>query len=108
MSVFGSRDDDPLLQDDPFAPPSNASSTSPSSEVPTDPDTDPPEAPSEGHSVFDDREKHRVICSKEQAVEGKLDKLNASLKQGWIFDCIEFRPASSSLVFVLQRSTSEV
>lgn len=108
MSVFGSRDEDPLLQGDPLAPSSPDGSDSPDPNVPPDHETDSSESDAPGgHSVFDDREKHRVSCPKKDAAEGRLDALNASLQQGWILDRIEFRPASSSLVFVLQRPSSD-
>jgi len=108
MSVFDSREEDPLLQGDPFAPPANdrpdSTDSLPSSEEAESSDSDS----SDSHSVFEDREQHRVVCSQRDAAEGRLDELNASLKQEWVFDHIEFRPASSSLVFVLRRPTSHV
>lgn len=108
MSVFGSRDEDPLLQGDPFAPPSTDTSDSSNPTVSPEErdasDTDPPD----DHSVFEDADRHRFVCSKADAAEGHLDELNASLKQGWVLDHIEFRSTSSSLVFVLRRPTSKV
>lgn len=110
MSVFDSREEDPLLQGDPFAPPANDHPNS--ADSPPPPPSDEARSSdrdsSDNHSVFEDRKKHRVVCSERDAAEGRLDELNASLKQEWVFDHIEFRPASSSLVFVLRRPTSHV
>jgi len=109
MSVFGSRDDDPLLQGDPFAPSSSEDDledTDPDDTVDALDDADGPDRPLNGTSVFDDSDEYRVVRSVDEAANGHLDELNASLEGDWQLDRVELEMALSSrfLTFVLHRA----
>lgn len=106
MSLFGSREEDPLLQDDPFAPSSQDNQTAEGAENLDALDkTANPDSSNVGGSVFEASEEWRVIRSS----KGQFDEINASLKQGWFLHDIELHnppssSASHSFVFILRRS----
>lgn len=109
MSVFGSRDDDPLLQGDPLAPSSSEKDAEDTHQddtgTPLD-ETDDPDRSLNGTSVFDDSDEYRVVRSVDEAASGQLDELNASLEGDWRLDRVELEMALSSrfLTFVLHRA----
>jgi hypothetical protein len=124
MSIFGSRDDDPLLQGDPFAPsdedePHDAAS--PSDDDPAQKTRDPAgstdDVPPPGASVFgpSDEDTQVLVHLVEEAADGRLGRLNAALDAGWRLRRVELRddppgdPTRSTadaraLAFVLRRS----
>ena len=115
MSIFGSRDDDPLLQDDPFAPPGEGGASE------ADEEGNPEDAPSEKRSSEEDRpegtsnhlgslfesgqedepaqeqkeaikrETLQVGQSSEETGPARLDRLNALFDAGWRIDRIEHK-----------------
>ena len=126
MSVFGSRKDDPLLQNDPFAPASEEE----------EPDTDDSSkdedaSPSNDHdsfgvfgptgesggappfSVKEEGSSRVIVCSKKEVINGRLTALNAAFNDGWRLERIEWRQeepteneAAPALAFVLLRPSS--
>jgi len=128
MSVFGSRKDDPLLQNDPLAPGSDEDSGE------DDPDqhassteedsvfrrtTSDGDGAENSHFRFDGSEDTRVLVrSATEVVDGRLTVLNAAFDEGWRLERIEIEenapedePSSTdtalTLGFVLQRPTPE-
>lgn len=105
MSLFGSREEDPLLQDDPFAPSSQENQPADDAENLDGLDkTEDPDNSDIGGSVFENSEEWRVVRSS----QGQFDEINTLLKQGWFLHNIELHntPPSStshSFVFVLRR-----
>jgi hypothetical protein len=135
MSIFGSREEDPLLQDDPLAPSSEedaASEDEPSAgddssqtsaadtearsteEAPDAPDTgavadSDEEAADEsgGHFALDGEGTSRTLVrSLEEAEHGNLTVLNAAFDQGWRIDRVVYQEESDELLFQLQREES--
>jgi len=115
MSIFGSRDDDPLLQDDPFAPPGE-DGASEADEEGCSGDASSEEGSSEENcsegasrhlgSLFESgegdepaqerkkelkRETLRVGQSSEEPRPARLDRLNALFDAGWRIDRIEHK-----------------
>jgi len=135
MSIFGSREEDPLLQDDPLAPSSEEDAASEDEPSAGDDSTqtsaegaearskeEAPEAPddgavadsdeqaadeSEGHFAFDGEGTNRTLVrSLEEAEHGNLTVLNAAFDQGWRIDRVVYREESDELLFQLQREES--
>lgn len=128
MSIFGSREDDPLLQDDPFAPPPDDDPSAEEDASPAEQSADAPsdETPSRSESVFgpSDGEGDRfseststrvLVHPVEEAANGHLAQLNMALDEGWRFRRVELREeatdeelqsrqAPRTLAFVLHRS----
>jgi hypothetical protein len=124
MSIFGSRDDDPLLKGDPFAPSDEDEThdaSSPSDDDPARKTRDPAgsgdDAPRPGGSVFgpSDENTQVLVHLVEEAANGRLGRLNAALDAGWRLRRVELRddppddPTRSAtdaraLAFVLRRS----
>ena len=129
MDVFGSREGDPLLQDDPFAPSDeetdDASDSAPpqsadASEQASAPDGSAEQLEAEKNTVFDSlptasamegEDATRVIVrSAEAAAEGRLTELNAAFDQGWRLAHVDLRsetadapsPEGHSFAFVLR------
>jgi len=126
MSIFGSREDDPLLQDDPLAPsdhessassaraseqsPSGgeeatqASSSSPGAE-PTASQSDASSDPvSDPRSSFEGKRARRAIVRGLDTVEtGALSALNTAFDQGWRLDKIVYREETADLLFLLRQ-----
>lgn len=99
MNLFGSREEDPLLQDDPFAPDSDdpSSASEPRS---ADPDTDPnPAVPTEGEQQEEDG--RTLVYTQEEAETGPLSELNQAFDQEWRLKQIQFRD-DGALVFTLR------
>lgn len=123
MDPFDSREEDPLLQDDPFAPPPQDSPWGPTEhsneqEAHHEEQTtqsDPlvsSTANVEGDSVFDSSETKRIVCAEQDAAAGHLGGVQKSLNKGWTLDCVELYPkaldtSSVSLAFVLKRSSTD-
>lgn len=123
MDPFGSREDDPLLQGDPFAPTSSeddADGGEAASENRSPVETGEASRSGEttGESVFEESGSHfaldgdgdtRVVFrSAEGASEGRLTVLNAAFDQGWSLDRVELRKgegggAGTSIAFVLRQ-----
>jgi hypothetical protein len=112
MSIFGSRDDDPLLQDDPFAP-SGEDDEGSRGGAPAEKRSSEEER-SEGASnrlgsLFEsgegeeergqdqkrelEQETLQVRCSTDESRQAPLDRLNALFEQGWRVDHIEHKPS---------------
>ena len=121
MSIFGSREEDPLLQDDPFAPQSEddspeADDTDPSETQPSDSGPrsqekathTPPsgDTRSVGTSVFGDNKPNRasgnasasdntdtrvLVRLVDEAANGRLGRLNAAINDGWRLRSVELR-----------------
>jgi hypothetical protein len=123
MSIFGSRDDDPLLQDDPLAPSSDNEESRDDAARPSSGggaagrEQGPPHEAGTGvfgpfdaeASVPSDDPTREVVRTATQAAEGNLAPLNAALDQGWRVARVHVRgsaagPSSREVVFVL-RST---
>ena len=120
MSVFGSRNDDPLLQNDPLAPDSDDESEGEATEDPsakteaTSQETASPkgarrtedsvfqpkttESPPEGRRDSDRQgEQSRVIIrSVEEAGRGAMDAINEALDDGWRLDSVEVNNVSAA------------
>lgn len=121
MSLFGSRENDPLLQDDPFAPSGDESSSgSPRSEEAPG-EGDPPDSPSDGdtspsraqgHEASSDAgdraspregETRTLVRSVDEADAGPLPALNTAFDQGWRLETIVHRDETADLRFVLRQ-----
>jgi len=137
MNLFGSREDDPLLENDPLAPSSDENTASgeerasdddsaPSSPAGDGPRTSPSreenddpgsgnDAPSAGtsngtgpHFALPGTGSTRTLRrSVETAQEGRLSVLNAAFDQGWRLDRIEYQKETDELLFVLHREASD-
>jgi len=126
MSLFGSRADDPLLQDDPFAPSddeSSAASARASEQSPSDgeeadkassssPGTESAASQSDAssdpvgasRSSFDGKTARRTIVEGLDKVEsGPLSALNTAFDQGWRLDKIVYREETADLLFLLRQ-----
>lgn len=98
MSIFGSRQDDPLLQNDPLSP--SADDTAPS--TPTKEHSVPVER---SDSVFgrteapprgDGAAGHRIVRhTAAKAESGPLTELNAAFDAGWRLDHVDLQPEAS-------------
>jgi len=99
MGLFGSRDDDPLLQDDPFAP----GSSDPSSHD-EDASADPGRTASQRHKEPERASTRTIEYTQEEATEGALDDLNQALVQNWRLTRIHVQD-DGQLVFRLQRGS---
>jgi hypothetical protein len=133
MSLFGSREDDPLLQDDPFAPseddPSSQDARTPE-EAPRDrnPSSDgteagSPDAPSAGGEASvtsqdeessrfggDDRfsftgeeARRALVRGVDEAESGDLAVLNTAFDQGWRLEGVVYREDTADLLFLLHQ-----
>jgi len=118
MSIFGSREEDPLLQNDPLAPPSDDSSDSSSAHpegLRSDSDSPLSNALTEAESpgpgapfAFPEEGPTRTLRrSVEAAREGHLSILNAAFDQGWRLTRIEYQEQTADLLLVLRREASE-
>jgi hypothetical protein len=119
MSIFGSREEDPLLQDDPLAP-SSEDESAPEDEPPAGDDpapasaedaeeapTEEPPDESEGHFALDGEGTTRTLVrSVGEAEHGNLTVLNAAFDQGWRVDCVVYQEESDDLLFQLRREES--
>jgi len=99
MGLFGSRDDDPLLQDDPFAP-SSSDPPSRDDEASTDPGRTSPQR----HEEPEQASTRTIEYTQEEVTEGALDDLNQALVQDWRLTRIQMQE-DGQFVFRLQRST---
>jgi hypothetical protein len=97
MNVFGPREKDPLLQDDPLAPSSDPRTAAE--------DSTPKESPP-AESEDETADSRLLLGSMTDAQEGKLTTLNRALANGWTLERVELRPADT-LAFVLHRSDTE-
>lgn len=129
MDVFGSREGDPLLQDDPLAPSDGeaeeASDSAPQSDEAAESPSSSEQREEEGDTVFDaaqrtsaaaeseDESTRVIVRSAEAAAEGRLTELNAAFEKGWRLDYVDLRPetaeadspGSHTLAFVLRDGT---
>lgn len=126
MSLFDSKEEDPLLQNDPFSsnPNDEREAADPESTTATEKastEVDPllsSDVPADGDSIFSDGEAQIVVRSEEGISSGELAGLNAALRnfsrqglfhlldelstlyallrEGWILDRIEFRHPPSA------------
>lgn len=99
MGLFGSRDDDPLLQDDPFAPSSDESSAHDDGAAT---ETDP--AAPQRRDGSDHTDTRTIAYTQEEATDGALADLNQALVQDWRLDRVQLGD-DGQLVFCLQRDT---
>lgn len=110
MSLFGSPEDDPLLQGDPFAPSSSGSEAS--DDADSVDERRGASTPGRTQSVFEDGETYRVVRSAREAEDGELEAVNAVLREGGVLDHVELHGTSASevrtVVFVLRRPDDEV
>lgn len=136
MSLFGSREDDPLLQDDPFAPSEEDSASrpsAPSEEEHPDPeasgsgaDAISPDVPASGAELpaeaqhdesaaaggkdrfsFDGEEARRALVRNvDEAEAGTLSALNTAFDQGWRLERVVYREETADLLFLLQQQPS--
>ncbi len=133
MSIFGSREDDPLLQDDPFSPadedPSSeatsasegTSSTPEGTEAPSTGSAAPANAdataPAQGDSAgarggdggsTGGEAQRSLVRSADEVESGQLDALNTAFDQGWRLESIAYREETADVLFQLryQRSRS--
>ena len=123
MDLFGSREEDPLLENDPLAP--SPDENADSGEEPTaddapsssnDDDSPSGDAPSSSNAsngssphfalagTGDTRTLRRSV---EKTEDGGLSVLNAAFDQGWRLDRIEYRAETDDLLFTLRREDSE-
>ena len=107
MDLFGPRDEDPLLRNDPLAP---SDSEGDRAERPDDPDPDDASRPGASDAEApppDDRapenRSRRVAYSREEAAEGPLPTLNRALGQGWRLARVRLRD-NEAFVFTLRRA----
>lgn len=133
MSLFGSREDDPLLQDDPFAPSEDDSSSQearPPEEASRDrnqssqeTEADPPDAPPVGEDASamaqteeasrsgdDDRfsftgeeARRALVRGVDEAESGHLAVLNTAFDQGWRLEGVVYREETADLLFLLHQ-----
>jgi hypothetical protein len=138
MSLFGSREDDPLLQDDPLAPSeedAESSSSRASDEEPSDHDESvpaseavSPEAPSveaessektqhggaatagrDDRFSFDGEDARRALVRNvDDAEAGNLAVLNTAFDQGWRLERVVYREETADLLFLLQQQPSSM
>ena len=99
MGLFGSRDDDPLLQDDPFAP---GSTDSPSDDEDTSTNADRTSV--QKRNEPDRTDSRTIACTQDEATEGALDELNQALVQEWRLAGIQLQD-DGQFIFRLQRDT---
>lgn len=109
MSLFGSREDDPLLQDDPFAPSDDEPSSSARApeEAPADDDGIAPASAApeeEPRPSFDGETARRALVrSVDKAEAGTLGALNTAFDQGWRLDKVVYREETADLLFLLRQ-----
>jgi len=99
MSLFGSRDDDPLLQGDPLAPVSDeeaAGEGTPSA----DEEPPVPSATDMGNAGPDD--DRMLVYSRDEATEGAFSDLNRCLREDWRLTRVELQE-DGALAFHLRR-----
>ena len=97
MGLFGSRDEDPLLQDDPFAPNSDESDGSDEGGSPESASSAQRRREEPGRA-----ETRAITCTQAEATEGALADLNQALVQNWRLARIQVRD-DGRLVFQLRR-----
>jgi hypothetical protein len=120
MGVFGSRENDPLINHDPFAPLPNeesGSSGEEGGERESSPTKDsassvfrPEESQTDRESQASPSESTWVVTrSLDEAADGRLADLNAAFEQGWQLSSVELRVGTEdehssgiSVAFVLR------
>jgi len=92
MSLFGSRENDPLLQDDPFAPSEGE-----------------PSASDAGNraSSRDEEGKRVLVRGVDEAEAGTLSALNTAFDQGWRLEKVVHREETADLLFWLRQRSAE-
>lgn len=101
MSLFGSRDDDPLLQGDPLAPASNeedAGQGTPSA------DEEPPTPSATDVENAGPDEDRMLVYSRDEATEGAFPDLNRCLQGDWRLTRVELQE-EGTLAFHLRRES---
>ena len=111
MSLFGSRENDPLLQDDPFAPSEGEPSDSSSAEDSSPPggQADEPSASDAGNraSSRDEEGKRVLVRGVDEAEAGTLSALNTAFDQGWRLEKVVHREETADLLFWLRQRSAE-
>ena len=86
MDLFGSRDDDPLLQNDPLAPSADESSTDGEEAAP-----DPDRASAQRRDQPGRGETRTLAYTQEEATDGALADLNRALIRNWRLTRVQLR-----------------
>ena len=97
MGLFGSRDEDPLLQDDPFAPGADAPASSDDGASARS-----SESPTQHQEAAGPPETRAITCTQEEATDGALSDLNQALVGGWRLARVQLQN-DGRFVFQLQR-----
>jgi hypothetical protein len=97
MGLFGSRDDDPLLQNDPLAPSADESPTE-GEEASSDPDRASAQRRDRPGRV----ETRTLAYTEEEATDGALADLNRALIRHWRLTRVQLRE-DGQLLFRLRR-----
>lgn len=138
MNPFGSRDEDPLLQNDPLAPPPDDSESEGGAAVPEEASSRSGEvasgreessdqegksrgsaspsagnqsvfSPSDGFFAFEGQGDTRVVVrSAAEASEGRLTVLNTALSQGWRLVRVELREDAAEAESSSDRTAPEL
>lgn len=132
MSLFGSREDDPLLQDDPLVPSDDESSapsarapdeapeeSAPSPQAPEETSDSPPggntsssrsqSGPSSASDTGDraalsgEEARRALVRGVDAAEAGNLSALNTAFDQGWRLDKVVYREETADLLFLLHQ-----
>jgi hypothetical protein len=101
MSLFGSRDDDPLLQNDPLGPETDDGEARPEAS-PTE-DERRSARPGDGTDAAPAQDR-TLVYSREEAKEGTFAELNRALEQNWRLTQVQLRE-DGSLAFQLRRES---
>ena len=102
MSVFGSREEDPLLREDLFAPNSAAHNPSETGEHSETDRNDGATHRREGEHSGDTRQ---IVCARQDAADGRIDHLNRALNSNWELTRIQVVD-DDQIVFTLRRTRS--
>lgn len=120
MSLFGSREDDPLLQDDPLAPSEEASqprddassrsgadgpdaARADDGPAPSRPDEAPAAGADDGRGLNGEAARRALVRSVDDAERGDLSVLNTAFDQGWRLEGVVYREETADLLFLLQQ-----
>jgi hypothetical protein len=102
-SIFGSRDEDPLLQDDPFAPSPGGESSSSSGDPVSE--SDAQAADEQPNTPRTEEKTRRLLYTREEATGGELAELNRALAGHWRLSRVKLRD-DGRIAFVLAAESS--